>query len=88
MIGLPDADLGQRLHAILEVAPGWAGRLDDEALRAHLAERLVHYKVPRSFELVDEPLRDDAGKLRRSALREARIAGSGGGGGSGGGALR
>ena len=75
VIGLPDEELGQVLHAIVETAgeaePD-AGVPTDE-LRAHVAERLVSYKVPRSFELVDEPLRDDAGKLRRSALREARL---------------
>ena len=38
-----------------------------------LAERLVRYKHPRSIEFVAEPLRDDAGKVRRKALREARI---------------
>ena len=27
----------------------------------------------RSFEFVDEPVRDDAGKVRRTALRDARI---------------
>ena len=40
---------------------------------AHLAERLVRYKIPRSFEFVDEPLRDDAGKARRTAMRDAAI---------------
>jgi bile acid-coenzyme A ligase len=69
VIGLPDDDLGQRIHALVD-APG--GVTDDE-LRAHLAEYLVRYKVPRSFEYVDEPLRDDAGKVRRQALREARL---------------
>jgi bile acid-coenzyme A ligase len=45
---------------------------------SHLADRLVRYKIPRSIELVVEPLRDDAGKVRRKALREARVeAGSG-----------
>jgi bile acid-coenzyme A ligase len=34
----------------------------------------VRYKVPRSFEYVAEPVRDDAGKVRRKALREARLA--------------
>ena len=48
-------------------------RVHDDALRAHLAEHLVVYKIPRSFERVEEPLRDDAGKVRRSALREARL---------------
>jgi bile acid-coenzyme A ligase len=69
VIGLPDEDLGQRLHAIVDaIAP-----VDAEELRAHVAARLARYKVPRSFELTSEPLRDDAGKLRRSALREARL---------------
>ncbi len=49
------------------------GGVSENALRAHLAELLVVYKIPKSFELVSEPLRDDAGKLRRSALREARL---------------
>jgi bile acid-coenzyme A ligase len=70
VIGLPDDDLGQRIHAIVD-APGG---LSQDALRIHLRERLAGYKIPRSFELVAEPLRDDAGKLRRSALRAARLA--------------
>jgi bile acid-coenzyme A ligase len=73
VIGLPDEDLGQRVHAIVDVPE--ANGLDEDALRAHLQQRLVRYKVPRSFEWVDEPLRDDAGKVRRSALREARLPG-------------
>ena len=42
-------------------------------LWAHLAERLVHYKIPASIEIVTTLLRDDAGKMRRSALREERL---------------
>ena len=45
----------------------------EEDLLAHLAERLVRYKIPRSMEFVDEPVRDDAGKVRRKALREQRL---------------
>jgi len=70
VIGLPDDDLGQRVHAIVD-APGGAS---EDALREHLGEHLLRYKIPRSFEFVGEPLRDDAGKLRRWALREARSA--------------
>jgi bile acid-coenzyme A ligase len=69
VIGLPDEDLGLRVHAIVDAPEG----VSDEELRSHLAERLVRYKIPRSFEFVSEPLRDDAGKVRRSALREARV---------------
>ena len=42
-------------------------------LLAFLADRLVRYKLPRTVEFVDEALRDDAGKVRRSALRAARL---------------
>jgi bile acid-coenzyme A ligase len=69
VVGLPDDDLGQRVHAIVD-APAPPGEAE---LREHLAKHLVRYKIPRSFEFVDEPLRDDAGKVRRSALREARL---------------
>jgi len=68
---LPDDDLGQRIHAIFEAVES----LTDTELREHLSDRLARYKIPRSFERVADPLRDDAGKLRRSALRDARIAG-------------
>ncbi len=73
VIGLPDDDLGQRIHALAETD----GSLDSdslaEALRAHLRDHLVAWKIPRSFEWVDHPLRDEAGKVRRAALREARL---------------
>jgi bile acid-coenzyme A ligase len=70
VIGLPDEDMGQRIHAIVDAS----GIIDPEALRAHVADKLVGYKVPRTFEFVSEPLRDDAGKVRRSALRQERLA--------------
>ena len=70
VIGLPDDDMGNRVHAIVQGAPG----LDLDDLQRHLAELLVSYKRPRSFELVDEPLRDESGKVRRTQLRDDRIA--------------
>jgi bile acid-coenzyme A ligase len=75
VVGLPDEDLGQRVHALVHATGG----LTDDDLRAFLADRLVRYKVPRSFRFVDQDLRDDAGKVRRSALRdqEAALLGSG-----------
>jgi bile acid-coenzyme A ligase len=69
VIGMPDDDLGQRLHAIVQTSTPLTG----EELREHLRELVVHYSIPRSFEFADYPLRDDAGKVRRWALREARV---------------
>ena len=71
VIGLPDPDLGQRLHAIVE-----ADASVEPALRTHLEGALVRYKIPRSFEFVAEPLRDDAGKVRRSKFRAERVPGA------------
>jgi bile acid-coenzyme A ligase len=66
VIGRPDDDLGQRVHAIVD-APGG---VDEAELRAHMAGQLVRYKCPESYEFVDTPVRDDAGKVRRSTLRD------------------
>ncbi|MEO6652449.1 MAG: AMP-binding protein [Ilumatobacteraceae bacterium] len=68
VVGIPDDDLGQRVHAIVDAPDG----VDEADLRAHLAERLVTYKCPSTYEFVDEPVRDDAGKVRRSLLAAER----------------
>ncbi len=68
VIGVPDEDLGKRVHAIVDAPRG----VDEADLRAHLAERLVSYKCPSTYEFVDEPVRDDAGKVRRSMLARER----------------
>ena len=70
VIGLPDDDLGNRLHAIVEAD---VASITEDDLRTFLADRLVRYKIPRTFEFVDEALRDDAGKVRRAQLRAERL---------------
>lgn len=72
VVGLPDDEYGARVHAIVQPRAG--KDLDLADLNAFLAARLVKYKLPESWEVVDHPLRDDAGKARRSALRDERIA--------------
>ncbi|NBP85557.1 MAG: AMP-dependent synthetase, partial [Mycobacteriaceae bacterium] len=69
VVGVPHDDLGQVPHALVQAAG-----LDTAAVQAFVAERLAGYKVPRSVEFVDTPLRDDAGKARRSAVRDEVIA--------------
>jgi acyl-CoA synthetase (AMP-forming)/AMP-acid ligase II len=70
VIGLPDEDLGNIPYAIVELSEP----VSDEDLVAHLRLRLAPYKLPRTIERAATPLRDDAGKVRRSALRAERIA--------------
>jgi bile acid-coenzyme A ligase len=70
VIGLPDEDLGNTPYAIVELSEP----VPDQDLMAHLRQRLAPYKLPRTIERSTTPLRDDAGKVRRSALRADRIA--------------
>jgi bile acid-coenzyme A ligase len=69
VIGLPDDDLGNIVHAVIEADQDTVSRKD---LLSFVADRVARYKVPRSIEYTDQPLRNEAGKLRRSALRAQR----------------
>ncbi len=69
VVGLPDDELGERVHALVDAPRG----VDVDELLRHVQERLVRYKVPRTIELVEGPLRGDDGKVRRSQLRADRL---------------
>ena len=69
VIGLPDEEMGNMVHAIVD-APGG---ISEQELLDYLSDRLVRYKIPRTIEFVSEPLRDDAGKSRRKQLRADRL---------------
>ena len=71
-IGLPDDEWGEKVHAIVQVSPG--ADLDTEQLLAFAGQHLARFKLPKTVEFVTEPLRDDAGKARRTALRAERTA--------------
>jgi bile acid-coenzyme A ligase len=71
VIGLPDEEWGARVHAIVEPVAG--ADLDEASLLAFLSDRLTRYKLPKSVEFSSAPLRDEAGKVRRAALRAARL---------------
>jgi bile acid-coenzyme A ligase len=66
VVGLPSPDLGQQVHAVVQAT----GDLAADDLLDHLRTRLVAYKLPRSVEFVGYSLRDDAGKVRRAAVRD------------------
>ncbi len=73
VVGVPDpnsGDLGQVPYALVHTADGSA--LDAVGVQDFLRERIAGYKVPPTpdfIEFVEAPLRDDAGKARRSAVR-------------------
>ena len=73
VIGLPDEDKGNVVHAVVQLERSAATGPDIDELRTFLTDRLLPYKVPRTFEFVATSLRDDAGKVRRSELRAQRL---------------
>ncbi|MBL8543351.1 MAG: AMP-binding protein [Hyphomonadaceae bacterium] len=64
----PHADLGAVPYAVVQQHPD--GRWTEATLLEALRERLAPHKMPRGVRFVDEPLRDESGKIRRAAWRE------------------
>jgi bile acid-coenzyme A ligase len=64
-VGAPDPDLGQRVHAVADVA---GEPIDAATLRSWANARLDPEKRIDDLVLVHEPVRDDAGKVRRRDL--------------------
>jgi malonyl-CoA/methylmalonyl-CoA synthetase len=67
VIGLPDADFGEKVVAVI-VADGQAPAEED--LLAGLADRLARFKQPRHFVFVDTLPRNTMGKVEKQRLRE------------------
>jgi bile acid-coenzyme A ligase len=74
VVGLPDPEFGQRIHAIIECDPAVNAQAIADGMGDFLADRLSRYKHPESFEIVDAQVRDDSGKVRRTLLRDERAA--------------
>jgi len=67
VVGRPDAEWGEHVHAVVVLRPGAA--VGEAELAAHVAERTAAYKKPRSFEFVAELPKNAAGKVLRRALK-------------------
>lgn len=72
VVGVPDAEWGERIHAF--VVPGPDAELDDSRIVAACRERLAGFKVPRGVSFVGELPRNPSGKLLKRELREAASA--------------
>ncbi len=71
VFGVPDERLGEQLKAVVELREP----VTPEALQAFVRERLADYKVPASFEVVDELPRNPNGKVMKRWLRDQAWAG-------------
>jgi long-chain acyl-CoA synthetase len=73
VFGLPHPRLGEEVSAKVFLKPGRS--LDEDALRAHVAERLAGFKVPSVVVFVDEALpRNASGKILKREIRDALAA--------------
>jgi long-chain acyl-CoA synthetase len=71
VFGIPDADWGEQVKAVVEPAPGVSpGPELAEEILAFCRERLAHYKCPRSVDFVAAMPRDPNGKLYKRRLRD------------------
>ena len=66
VVGVPDAEFGESVKAVVEVRPGASVSEDD--LIAHAREHLAHFKAPRSVEFTTDLPRLPTGKLDKRRL--------------------
>lgn len=72
VIGLPDSEMGERVHAVVQVADGHSGGPElAEELRDYLRERIAHFKVPQTIDFSDDLPRTPTGKLQKRKLKES-----------------
>jgi long-chain acyl-CoA synthetase len=72
VFGVPDERLGETLAAVIMLKPG--AEIDAAAIKAHVAERLAHFKVPEHVWLRQDLLpRIASGKIYKRGLREEAI---------------
>lgn len=68
VIGVADAEYGERIRAVVQLRDGADTTPDD--LVAFCREHLAHLKCPRSVDIVDALPRSETGKLLRRVLKE------------------
>jgi malonyl-CoA/methylmalonyl-CoA synthetase len=67
VVGIPDADLGERVVAAVVAEEGFV--VDVQALRASLRDRLAPYQVPKHVTVLETLPRNAMGKVEKNVLR-------------------
>jgi fatty-acyl-CoA synthase len=75
VIGVPDAQWGERPIAVVVMKPGHA--FDAGALQEHCRRQLASFKVPKTYAQRDVLPRNPSGKLLKRVLREEYASGAG-----------
>jgi long-chain acyl-CoA synthetase len=69
VIGRPDEVRGEEVHAVLVLAEG----AELEEIEQHCRERLAPFKVPSTWQVVDELPKTSTGKIDKKPLRESLV---------------
>ena len=72
VFGVPDADFGERLVAILQLDET-AAAVDAAAVRQFLSSRLARFKIPREICFRPDLPREDSGKIRKHVLKAEHL---------------
>ncbi|MBB4823598.1 long-chain acyl-CoA synthetase [Sporosarcina luteola] len=67
VIGVPDLDFGEAVHAFVVLKQG--ALLNEEQVKKYCAEKLAKYKVPDQVEFLDELPKNTTGKILRRSLK-------------------
>jgi acyl-CoA synthetase (AMP-forming)/AMP-acid ligase II len=71
VFGIPDAEMGEKVHAVVQPADmADAGPDLERELVAYCREHLAHYKCPRAVDFEAELPRQPTGKLYKRLLRD------------------
>lgn len=68
VVGVPDEEWGERVHAFVVPHPG--ERIDEQLLADRCRAALSSYKVPRGITVLDDLPRNPSGKILKKDLRE------------------
>jgi long-chain acyl-CoA synthetase len=71
VFGIPDPDWGEQVKAVLEPAAGLAlDDVDTAVIAAFAVEHLAKYKLPATYDVVEQLPRGAHGKLKKRKLRD------------------
>jgi len=70
VFGIPDAEFGEKLVAVIENR----GIADGDTIAARLMTRLADFKVPRVYDFVDRVPREDSGKVKKQLIKQDYLA--------------
>ncbi|MET1014810.1 MAG: fatty acid--CoA ligase family protein [Paenisporosarcina sp.] len=70
VIGMPDTDFGESVHAYVVVKDA---SITSEDLHTYCAKHLAKYKIPRQFEFLEELPKNTTGKILRRSLKDQAL---------------